>query len=466
MSSDSKNPDPEDVPVPPPASRRLGGFHTTLLVMGGIIGSGIFYAPHRVALAVSSPGAALGLWVAGGAVALAGAFVFAELGGLFPRTGGQYVYLREAFGPWVSFLYGWCLLSMIASGAIVVVAGIGVAHLETALRLWSGREDIALGDTTRALLSALLIVGFALLNAVGLRFGAVVHSVILCVKAGGIAVIAIAGLVVTVEPRSAAASLGSETAWMAAVFAVLFSLGGWQNVAAIAGEIHDARRALPRAIIRGTVLVVALYVGLEIALSRVLGFDGLRGDATPVASAAGRIFGGAGEAIVALLVFVSTVGIVQALSLMTPRIFVAMAEDGVLFRSLAWRHPVRGTPVVAIGAQAAFALLHLTLAWIASTQGADEGELAILDIGGTLDALVFVDWAFLALAGAALFVFRRRNREGDRPFRVPLYPFLPAFFVFAGASVVVGSVVSVDPVRLLPAAVVIGIGLLIRARSG
>lgn len=433
-----------------------------LLVMGGIIGAGIFYSPHRVAVEQPSAAGILLTWGLGGLLALTGAFVFAELGALFPQTGGQYVYLRESCGKSVAFLYGWNLLAMVASGALAVVAGVAVLNLDIVLRHTLGdpsREFFS--REGRALSGAGLILGCAWLNVRGIRLGATVHNAIMAFKVLSLLLVIVLGIVWSFRrpeaPPAGFFAAGPRIKSLApALLAALFSYGGWQNAASVAGEIRDAPRVLPRALILGTLLVVGLYLGLNIALLEVLGVEGLSSTSTPVADAAGRVlrdfgrdFGDFGHVLIASMVVLSTVGIAHALILMTPRVYYAMAADGVFFEACGRSHPRNGTPHVAILVQAAFGLGHFLLATY------------VTGLGALLDSLVFVDWVFFALTAASYFYFRLRRPDAPRPYRATGHPWTPLVFLTLSLGVVVFTLADVSRGRLLVAGVVFATGLVL-----
>jgi APA family basic amino acid/polyamine antiporter len=409
----------------------LGPFDVTMLVMGSIIGSGIFFAPAEVARRAGSVPAILGLWASGGLFAMCSAIVFAELGAMLPHAGGQYVFLREAFGRRVAFLFGWVLLTVIVSPALAFVAGVCVEHAEELGRGlgWSGE----LSRGAEALASLALIAGLTLLNIRGLRLGARVQNLAMLLKLAGIASIVLLGAgvvfgLVEAPPRPAvAARAGAATssaaigAWAPALIGVVFSYGGSQNVTAAAGEVVRPERTLPLGILWGTAGVVLLYVALNASLVALLGVEGLAATSTPVASAAGAV-SALGGPLVAAMVALSTLAMLQALSMLVPRVFYAMALDGVFFRSAARIHPTWRTPWVAIALLGAMACAHVFLA----------GELESL-LGITTQGDAF----FFMLSGMALFRLRRTRPELPRPYAAHGYPFVPlAFLAFSGAMVV------------------------------
>ena len=435
--------------------RELGLFDCTMIVMGTIIGAGVFNTPSAIAAQMGSAAGVLGMWVLGGAIAMTGALVFAELGSIFTRAGGQYVFLREGFGRFTAFLFGWLLLTAINSGAIAYVANVFVDHLQ-ALCAYAGR-DPAWSSGERRGLALFGIVVLAALNMRGVRLGASFQNAAMLAKIAGILfIIVLGGLTAlgVLEPRllsetpgiAAAPVSPSGVGWAgigASLLGVVFTYGGFQNVTAVAGEVQDPARTVPRGILIGTLCVIGLYLAMNASLVGILGIDGVAATRTPAAAAAGRVVSW-GEPLVAGLVMVSTLAITQALLFVTPRIYYAMALDGVFFRQAAWLHPRWRTPVVAIGLQACFGILHLFL-----------GETLNL-----LQMTTIADFTFFVLCGTALFVFRRRGLGAPGVFRAPGYPWLPALFVLASAAVVVSAVINAERVAVLRAGVMLSLGVL------
>jgi len=409
----------------------LGPFDVTMIVMGSIIGSGIFFTPSRIAAQAGSLGGILLLWCLGGVFAITGALVFAELGAMLPRAGGQYVFVREGFGRFVAFLFGWILLTAIISPAVAFVAGVFTDHLERLLS--AARGETLFSPLAKRGISIGLILALAALNARGIRLGATVQNLSMLAKIAGILLIIVLGAAVAanlVEPSAAPVrSAGALEPWSlggmgAALLGVVFSYGGWQNVTAVAAEVRSPQRALPAGILVGTIGVILLYVGLNAALVGLLGVEGLAASSTPVATAAGAVFG-FGEPLVAGLVMLSTFAITQALLMVAPRILYAMSLDGLFFRSAAWVHPHWRTPVVAILLLSLLSVAHVLLA----------GNLQ-----DALEITTLADAVFFALSGAALVVLRWRHPELERPYRTPGYPWLPGIFIVFCAGMVLNGV--------------------------
>jgi len=440
-------PRPES-PSPGPGLRAvLGPFDATMIVMGSIIGAGIFRVPAQIAGAAGDARWILALWVLGGAVSLCGALVFAELGASLPRAGGQYIFVREAFGRCAAFLLGWVLLTAVNSGAVAYVAGVFAEHLEKLCA--HVRVGTDFGPRGRQAIAVALIAGLTALNARGVRLGATVQNAAMLTKVVGLVLIIALGAGallgwVGVPERAAAAPAGA-TDWAglgAALISVTFAYGGFQNVAAAAGELRDPQRDLPRAICVGTLAVIALYLALNGSLVAILGVEGVAASATPVADAAGAVLPG-GEVLVAGLVMVSTFAIVQVILMVLPRIFYAMAQDGLFFASVARVHPRHATPHVAIWALGGLSILHVALA---------------SRLHDLLEICSLCDWVFFFLCALALFVLRARRPDLARPFRVPGYPFVPGLFVVAAFAIVADILVNAQPRPVLTGLALFALG--------
>ncbi|HET9035477.1 MAG TPA: amino acid permease, partial [Myxococcaceae bacterium] len=322
---------------------RLGLVEATLVVMGGIVGSGIFINPSVVARHVHSPELILGAWVAGGAVALVGAFVYAELAERMPKVGGQYAYLREAFHPVVGFLYGWALLMVINAGGTAAVA---MTFGRYAVEL----TGMPLEEKTVAVLT---LVALAAINCLGVKSGSVVQGALMVLKIGVLLALIVLGLLLH-RPPAPAASAGPDglLAFGAAMVPVLFAYGGWQAANFVAAEVREPRRNLPRALVAGVIGVVVLYLGANWVYLRGLGPAGLAATGTPASTLMGAILGPRGATFIALGIAVSTLGFLSHSLLTMPRVYFAMASDGVFFSSVARVSERTRAPVVAIVLQA------------------------------------------------------------------------------------------------------------------
>jgi len=419
-------------------ARRLGLFSGTMAVIGGIIGGGIFRTPAAVAAQAGTPALLLAAWIVGGVVALIGACCFAELGQRRPQAGGGYIYLRDTLGPLPAFLYGWALLLVIATGAIAAVAVTFANYTLAFTRLPASlTAPIAIG-------AIVLLSG---INYVGVHAGAVTQNVLTTLKLAALGTLIVAGFTAA-GPAAASGppapagsgvwsggAFGGALALGTALVPVLFTYGGWQQTNFIAEEIVAPERNLPRALIIGVVVVVAVYLLANLAYLRALGADGMAASTAPAADVMTAAFGPAGGTAMALGVAVSALGFLNLVIMVTPRVFQAMAADGVFFPRLAVLHPRFRTPTAAILLQAGWA--------------------GVLTLTGTFGQLVnyvsFGDWIFFALTGAGLFIYRARDRQGAAGgpgsrmpggFRVPGYPVTPLLFIAASLLVVLGAVLA------------------------
>ncbi len=423
--------------------RKLGAFDATMVVVGGIIGAGIFLNPAIVAQRVEGEGSILLAWAVGGAVALLGALCFAELGARRPLAGGGYIYLREAFGPLPAFLYGWTQLVVIISGGIAAVA---VTFARYAAGL--GRVPAA-WETPLAVGAILLLTG---VNILGVRQGSWTQNLFTLLKLAALGILIAGGLLLAPAPAGGAQAAPVEgdggsplLAFGAALVPVLFAYGGWQHANNLAGEVRTPARTLPVALLGGVGIVVAVYLLANLACLRALGAEGLAASAAPAADAMRAVAGEWGVTVISAGVALSTFGILNLFIMAAPRIYQAMAADGLFFASLARLHPQRRTPDRALLLQAGWAI---TLALTGTY-----GEL--------LDWVVFGDWIFFGAVGAALLVDRRRagapSKEGGS-FRVPLHPVVPVLFVLASLLALAGSVAS-NPRNALLGAAIIALGV-------
>jgi APA family basic amino acid/polyamine antiporter len=421
--------------------RRLGRFDAVMVVVGGIIGAGIFINPAIVAQRVSSAALTLVAWGLGGLVAIIGALCFAELGSRRPEAGGGYVYLREGFGPLPAFLYGWTQLLVINTGGIAAVA-MTFAFYTVSL--------FGLSPTAVKPLAVAAIVLLSGVNYYGIRPGSITQNIFTVLKLLAVAVLVFAGLVLAGGEGGAMAPsaihrspLGVIGVLGAALVPVLFAYGGWQHLNNVGAEIRDPVRDLPFAVVGGVSVVVASYMLVNMAYLETLGVRGLAESTAPAAESMRVLAGGGGARFIAAGIMVSTFGFVNLVILAAPRIYQAMADDGVFFRGAARLHPRWRAPSNAILIQGVWAVI-LTLS----------GTYAQL-----LDYVVFGDWIFFGLIVATMFIYRRRIPGPEpRVFRMPGYPVLPAFFVFIAVFVVVSTVVS-NPLNAALGAVIITAGV-------
>ena len=391
----------------PQLARRLGLFDATMIVMGGIIGSGIFMNPSVVALQVHTPFLILGAWVLGGLFALAAAFIWAELASVRPDVGGQYAYLREAFHPLVAFVYGWVLLLVIQTGGMAAVA-------VTFSRYFVELTQIPI---SYPILAAVVLAVLTIINCLGVRAGGTVQSVLMVLKIVALASLVACGLLLAGRAPSPEhlldrpASFDLLTAFGAALVPVIFSYGGWQTATFVAGEIKEPRRNLPRGLILGVIGVVVLYVTANVVYVSVLGTSGLAASAAPASDVMRNALGNFGSRAIAAGIAISTVGFLSQSMLTAPRVYFAMANDGLFFKSVGMVHPTTRAPIVAIALQGVLAIVVALLGTYESI----------------LNYVVSVDVIFFGLTACCVFIFRRRQIDGET--RVPGHPFTTAIFI-------------------------------------
>ena len=421
----------------PQLVRRLGLFDATMLVMGGIIGSGIFLNPAEVARQVTTPLLIVGVWLIGGLIAIAGAFVYAELAARRPEVGGQYAYLRDAWGPMPAFLYGWALLLVIQSGGMAAVAITFARYFLELTHL--PLPDGAVAAAALALLTAI--------NCLGVRAGSNVQSALMVLKIGAIAFLVLCGLLVApafagaAAPLPVAVSAGTLGAIGAALTPVMFAYGGWQTASFVAAEMRDPRRDLARGLLLGVVGVILLYTGVAFACVHALGPDGLAATRTPATAVMRLELGDTGATLIALGIAISALGFLSQGMLTAPRVYFAMAEDRLFFRAVAEVSAKTRVPLVAILLQGAAA--------IAIALSGTYGQI--------LSYVVSVDFIFFGLTGASLFVFRRKD-AGRAGFEVPLHPWTTLLFVAACAVIVVATVWN-NPVNSLIGFAILAAGI-------
>jgi APA family basic amino acid/polyamine antiporter len=420
-----------------------------MIVMGGIIGAGIFVNPSVVARQVHTPMLVLGAWLIGGVIALIGAFVYAELAVLRPRTGGQYAYLRDAYHPIVAFLYGWTLLLVVQTGGMAGAAIIFGRYF---------RELSGLA-VPEQLVAALTLGVLTVINCLGIRAGSNVQSALMLTKLGTIAALIGVGWMM-VSPAATdlttgalADTSGAENAWKglaAAMVPVLFAYGGWQTATFVSGEMRNPRRDLPRGLFIGVAGVIVVYLLVTYVCLRALGVSGLAKTTTPASEVMRQAMGSRGAKLIACGIAISTVGFLSQSILTAPRVYYAMARDGVFFKAVGQLNPRTRVPVIAIVLQGIWAAV------VAMTGRYEQ----------ILNYVVTIDVLFFGLTGASLLVFRARARrsgteeEEGKLVRVPWHPFTTLLFVVACWGVAFSTLVRF-PQNAGIGVVILGIGALV-----
>jgi basic amino acid/polyamine antiporter, APA family len=457
---------PSDEQRSPTLLRALSTWDGTLLTIGSIIGTGIFLTTGDMAAALPHAGAILAVWAAAGLLTLAGALTYGELGALYPRAGGLYVFLREAYGPLWGFLYGWSGFLVIMSGGCAAIAvGFGEV-LGGFVPAFSGKNlyaSVDLGAWTWTLSGAQIAAALAILlltaiNHLGVREGKSTQNVLTWIKVGAIVVFAIAGLSVLAPTspqffaplqslRDAGASALGEGRGLLAAFGVamisaLWTFDGWYGLTFAAGEMKDPKRSLPRSLLFGTATVSVLYLLVNWVYLRALPIETLAGTTQVGEAAARALFGEGAARLLGAAVLVSTFGCLAATILYSSRLYQPIAQDGLFFRSLAKIHPVRRVPVASLWASGGWAI--------------------VLALSGTFAQLytyvVFASVLFQVATGTALFVLRKKHPELPRPYRVWGYPWVPALFVLASIVLVVNTLIE-KPVESIAGLGLVALGL-------
>jgi amino acid transporter len=421
-------------PDAPPAGaslpRRLGLWSAIAVLVGSTIGSGIFRTPASIADRVPGPLPMLGVWVAAGALTLCGALTLAEVAGAFPRTGGIYVFLREGWGRIAAFLFGWAQIIIIRAAALGAIA---TTFAEYFLRVLGYDPAVAPHDQWVHYVAALAIATTCALNILGVRFGAAIQNVTTVAKYGGLLLIIVLafalGLPATGGHYSPAAPPGSfsAAAFGLALVSVLWAYDGWADLSYVAGEVKDPRRTLPRALITGALLVIAIYLLANLAYLAVLPVEQIRESPLVAADVAQRVMGPAGVVFVSTTVMISTFGTLNGSTLTSPRILKAMADDRMLFRKISEVHPRFETPYAAI---ALVGIMGITLVLLG-----DFEDLA--------NAFVTAMLPFYAFGVASVFRLRKRP-DYDPSFRVPLYPVVPILFILALTALLANAILDAD----------------------
>jgi APA family basic amino acid/polyamine antiporter len=387
-----------------------------MIVMGGIIGAGIFTTPYVVAQQVHTPLLILGAWAVGGLIALTGAFIYAELSSQVSASGGQYVYLRDAMHPLVGFVYGWSLLFVIQTGGMAAVALIFANH---ALELFG----IATNQFRAALLGSSALAVLTLINCVGVRAGTATQNIFMVLKLIAIAALVVVGLTLSRPATSTVAHVATSSAgtWQllvafgAALIPAQFAYGGWQTACFVAGEVREPRKNLPRGLVLGVLGVIVVYLSVNYVCVHVLGAGGLAQTTTPASTVVRLTLGDKGARLLAAGIAISTIGFLSQSMLTAPRVYFAMADDKLFFKQLAWLNRAR-VPAVAIALQGGLAIV---IALVASR------------FEQILNYVVSVDVVFFALSAACVFAFRKQRAPDAKAFRVPGHPLTTLFFIAA-----------------------------------
>ena len=427
------------MPITPPNTtsglrRSIGIWRASAMVAGIIIGASIFVQPSEILLAVPNGRAAIAVWLGAGLLTLIGALVIAELASAWPASGGVYVYLKRAFSPAVGFLWGWAMFWTMHTGIIAIIAMIFARYAGT---------FVPVGPTGTKVMAIVAMIVLSAVNYRGVRHGSAVQVTLTLVKVT--ALVLIIGMAFLLGDPAAPATApalatGAVTAdgIVMALIAGLFAYGGWHMVSYTAEETVDPTRTIPKALMIGTLTVTVLYVLANAAYLHALGMERVAASTRVAAELADAVLGPAGGRVVSALVMLSALGAMNGVILAGPRVYQAMAADGLLFKWAAALHPAFGTPHRAIALQAAWA--------------------AVLIATGTYRALftrvVYTEWIFFALLAVALFTLRRRHDYTPR-YRVWGYPVLPALFIVSSVVIVINQIIRT------PAEAATGLGIVL-----
>ena len=423
----------DQTPTPdgPAETPRLGMWDAVSIIVGIVVGTTIFKAPQMIFGNVPDVMTGMGAWVLGGALSFVGALCYAELATTYPRMGGDYVYLSRAYGSWVGFLFGWAQLAVILTGSIGAMA---YAFGDYSKRLFGTDASATVWFAAG---SVLLL---SMLNLAGLIFGKWMQNFLTVAKVAGLLIIVFVGLGwggdVSFEP---AKTIENTNFGLAMVF-VLYAFGGWNDAAFVASEVRDRQRDIPKALFLGIGGITVVYLLVNIAYLWALGFDGLRASGEPAADVLKAPFGESGVRVMSLLVMLSALGALNGLIFTGSRIYTALGREHSVFAALGRWDPRLGVPVWSIFAQAVVSLLLILGVGTATGRRTIDNALQIVGLNalpwekyyGGFDTLVAgtapVFWLFFLLTGVSMFVLRAKDPDIERPFRAPLFPFVPMVF--------------------------------------
>ncbi|HVJ22131.1 MAG TPA: amino acid permease [Polyangiaceae bacterium] len=440
----SSAPPPNEAPSSALGAQKLGLWDAVSIIVGIVIGAGIYETPPLVFSAVSEPAEVFAVWALGGLLSLIGACCYAELASTYPRSGGDYVYLTRAFSPLVGFLFGWAQLSVIMTGSIGMMAYVFADY---------GSELWGLNPSSGALLAASAVLILTACNLAGVALGKAAQNALSLLKLLGLVAVVACGFLfagagaspAVPSPSQAGSSLGM------AMILVLYTFGGWNDAAYVAAEVSHPRRNLPRALLLGTLLITLVYLLINAAFLVGLGFEGARTSRAIAVDLLRGAFGPGGATVISVLVMVSALSAVNALIFTGSRLHATLGRDYDVLGLLGRWHPRLGAPVWSLLVQLVITLVLIATVGTRAGRGAVDGGLSALGFAradwsghGGFDALLRctapVFWLFFLLTGLSLFVLRVREPARARPFRVPLYPLLPAIFCATCAAMLYSAI--------------------------
>jgi len=422
--------------------QKLTLYGLTMIAVGSCIGAGIFATPNGVVQQVPHHGWALLAWALGGVIALTGALTFAELGGMFPKAGGVYVYLKEAYGDMAGFLYGWIMLLVINAGALAALSFIFADYMKFFIPGMTDAGKIALAIGTLTFLTGM--------NAIGVNISQVFANIFTGLKLLALAGIILAGFYFynpeTVQLNLSVTHNPPEnllSAMLAALVGVLFSVGGWHHASYVAGEAINPQRTVPRAMILAAGIVTLTYVLANLAYMIFLPLPELQQSSAVAGDALSKITPAGGK-LAAIIISVSIFGTIGVYTMTAPRIYFAMAKDGLFFKQLAHVHPRFRTPVTAMMAQVVWASVVL-LFW---------GSFQKI-----ITYVTFMDIAFMTMAGFSVLLFRKTRKEVARPYKTWGHPLVPLVFVGISGAFVINTLID-KPEQAWAGLILLGLGVL------
>jgi len=459
-------------------SDQLSLWDTISIIVGIVIGAGIFETAPLIFATLDHAGLSLLVWLFGGVLSLIGALCYAELASAYPRSGGDYVYLTKSYGPWMGFLFGWAQLAVILTGSIGMMAFI---FADYARALWEFEPGL------EYLLASLAVVALCLINVFGLPLSKHTQNALSAAKIFGLVLVVGAGLYTIALGSSEGLSLSTPTTiststaaidhegtslWSAlslALIFVLYTFGGWNDAAFVASEVKDQKRNLPRALIFGTLAITTIYLLVNAAYVFGLGLEGAKNSQAIAADLLRAPFGSLGASLMSIVVIISALSAVQGLIFTGSRVFSALGADHHLFKKLSHINPRNQTPTISLLATSSVSILFIvmvgspwgqqiisTFFFLADLQIPEWSGRGGFEIILMCTAPIF--WLFFLLTGLSIFILRKREPQTERPFRVPLYPFIPAIFCLTCAFMLYRSVIYAGSLSLVGVAL-LAIGL-------
>jgi len=441
-----------------PAGGQFSLWDAVSIIIGIVVGTGIYETPPLVFQNVPGPWTGLGVWALAGLLTLIGALCYAELASTYPRSGGDYVYLTRAFGPCVGFLFGWAQLAVLRTGNIGMMAYV---FADYAARLWD------FGPGTTLWYAAFAVGALSLLNILGVVFGKRTQNMLTAAKVLGLGGILVAGLLwSTPTPMHSAAAPAYFDSFMFAMVLAFFTYGGWNDAAYVAAELRDGQKTIARALIVGALAITAIYLLVNAAYLWGLGFEGVRQSTAVAADVVQRPLGPWGARAISLLVMISALGSANGMILTGSRVYSSLGADHRAFALLGRWHPRLGSPAISLTIQAAICIGMIAVAGTAAGRAAVDAVLAQVGLpsvswgerGGfetLLRCTTPVFWLFFLLTAVGLFVLRAKDRQIVRPFTVPFYPVLPLIFCATCAYLLYGGIQYAGTLTLVGAVLVL-----------